>query len=179
MKLRLGLLVLLLATSFVGTGCSLFAVASDDAIDEDPQASAGALITDSSVVIDDFYFSEAVCAEFVQSADSNGSDGGFANEPKPDSGTGIALIVTSIACWKAQVIVFDSNEVAIDSFAQTFGIFGQRDGDKERGHVGYLTWKPSERNLNPAAGNYLWRIRFDFGLNRKLPLRAWVPWPTR
>lgn len=164
-------LIFVLSFALLGTGCSLFELEDKEQNTNPDENSAGALITDSSVVIDEFHFSEALCAEFMPD--------NFANPPKPDSGEGISLIVTAIACWRAEVVVYDEQDVPVDSFSQIFGIFGQRDGDKERGHVGYLNWKPAERGLNPASGIYLWRIRFDFGSNQRLPLRAWVPWPTR
>jgi hypothetical protein len=170
MKHRIGFRAVACAAGFWLAGCSLFAVSGDgDGEVEDPYANAGALITDSAVVIDDFHFSEAACAELVP--------GGFANMPKPDSGQGIALLVNSIACWKADVKVVDSNNAVVDSFTQAFGIFGQRDGEKERGHVGYLVWKPGNHGVTVWPGTYLFRIRFDFGAGRKLALRALVPWP--
>lgn len=173
-KQQLGLAHLrVLKTALTGAvlslcGCGLF----DEA--EVPESAStqdnyGALITDTQVVIDDFHFSEAACAELIPE--------GFANRPAPTQLPAPMLIVNSTACYRADVTVLDEAQAPVDSFSQVFGIWGQRNGDKERGHIGYLVWDPPDSLSHVTPHTYSWRIRMDFGEGRKLKFRALVDWP--
>jgi hypothetical protein len=152
-------------------GCKLFSVSdSDDDDYKDFPKWNGRVITDSIAVIDDFHFSEAACAELIPED--------FANRPLPDTGRVPKLIVNSIACYKAKVVIENDTGAVVDSFAQVFGIWGQKDGEKEKGHLGYLIWEPSDSLSALPRQTYSWHITLDFGKSQTLKLVALVDWPV-
>jgi hypothetical protein len=126
------------------------------------------LVTDTSVTLDAYAFYSAACDEVIPE--------GSGNAARPEPGQGIALTVVATSCWQASVQVTNSNGVVVDSFSQTFGIWNRKDGDKERGEVGYLVWTGHQGDSVAPHGTYVWHIRFDFGQSRILPLRALIDW---
>lgn len=125
----------------------------------------GQLLVDSAVVIDRFHFSRAACDELMA--------GGPADAGSLPAGSVTRLAVTAIACWSATVKVEDSTGKAVVAFTRRFDIPGRKDGDKERGELGYLAWdgKDAAGNAVPP-GAYLWRIDFFFGSERSIRFRA-------
>ncbi len=129
----------------------------------------GPMISDPSLVIDAFPFRSEACEELLPED--------WANMPVPEAGEASDFVVIATACWKATVIVQDNHHVAIDTVEQPFGIFNRQDGEKDRGYVGHLLWDGLVNNQAVSPGEYVWLIRFDFGLGRKYLARALRPWP--
>lgn len=149
-------------------GCEFFATQAPP----EPYAEErkyGPLITDPSLVIDDFPFRSEACEELLPE--------NWANIPAPEAGSASDFVVIATACWKATVIVIDTQHAVIDSFAQPFGITDRQDGEKDRGSVGHLVWDGQVDGKPVPAGEYIWLIRFDFGLGKKYLARALRPWP--
>jgi hypothetical protein len=165
MPMRLPFLLLFLLLS----SCRLFNVSNTDGHDTEYPIREGQLITDSIVVIDDFPFSEEACAELVPE--------NFANRSLPSGGRVPKLIVNSTACYSAKVLVMNDTGAPVDSFYQVFGIWGQKNGDKERGHLGYLIWSSSDSIFSLPRQTYTWKITFDYGRSQSLKLVALVDWP--
>jgi hypothetical protein len=153
-----------------GAGCasalclcsSLLACGPGSPADPDSQ---GFLTVDSNLVIDGLPFSSARCDE-VAPAGSPNSDTLF-------PGDSLRVRVTSTACYAVRIAILDSAGREVRGLDRRFRIHGRRDGEKDRGAVGYLGWDGrDERALPLPRGRYLWRLEFDFGGGRRQRFRA-------
>lgn len=129
-----------------------------------PADGEGPMALDTEIVIDDFAFSSAACAEVAPSG----------SEPADTAGPPVArLVVTSTACYAVTAGIEDSLGAPVRTLRARFAIANRRDGDKDRGAVGYLAWDGRDAGGTPAPpGEYLWRLAFDFGSGRALRWRA-------
>jgi hypothetical protein len=147
----------LIALALAGAGCG-----------EDPDPAPpdeGKLLVDSFEVIDKFRFSRAACDEVLPDTFVN------ADTLPPDATT--RLVITSTACYAVGIRIEDSLGAPVRALQYFFDIPGRKDGDKERGEIGYLPWDgrdASGRAVPPGA--YLWRLEFRFGGGRSARFRA-------
>ncbi len=117
------------------------------------------LIVDSLVVLDTYGYEEAVCAELI-------ADGYTANS-RPSTPWYLQVVAT--ACWKANVAVVDAAGDTLSAWSAAFGIFDRREGEKERGRQGWITWDGLDRQgVEAPSGRYLMEVDFDFGHSRGL-----------
>ncbi len=125
----------------------------------------GIPILDSSWVIDAYPFDSAACAEVLPAA--------YSNSDSIPAGTLASVSVNSPACWHAHVRVLDSTLRLVRTFDRYFNIVGRKNGDKNRGVYGYVTWdgKNDSGNAVPLT-RYTWLMVFDFGKGNLEKVRA-------
>ncbi|GEM_PF-2488528 len=144
-------------------------VAGLDACKEDAATSPivpddGLLVVDSSYVVD-FPYASAACSEVLPA--------GFVNSDSIPYGTVASVSVVSPACYHVQVRVQAADSQFIRTFDRYFAIYGRRDGDKNRGVEGFITWDgKDDSGRTVPRSRYLWRMQFDFGAGIIRKVRA-------
>lgn len=131
----------------------------------DPPENEGYLTVDSSLIIDRFPFLSAACAEVLPA--------GFANADSIPKDAVTRVYVVSTACYAVSIRIEDSLGQPIRSLEYHFNLPGRIDGDKDRGAEGYLPWDGrNDAGVKAGPGAYLWRMVFNFGMEREVRFRA-------
>lgn len=122
-------------------------------------AEAGIWILDSAYTLDEFPYQAAACAEVFP-------EGSYSSESiLADAAAHLRLIAT--ACYHARVRVVNADSDTVRTLETRFGIFNRSESEKNRGVVGFLAWDgKDDQGRTAPAGEYLWRMEFDFGLGR-------------
>jgi hypothetical protein len=128
---------------------------SGSSIDPVPDKEDGIYFADSNIVLDAVNYSDAGCAEVLPPS--------FANADSVPAGSAAVVTVIATACYAARVDIVDSAGAAVRSLDRYFKVYGH-DGDKNRGHPGYLGWDGrDDKGLPAAKAKYRWRIAFNLG----------------
>lgn len=130
-----------------------------------PPENEGYLTVDSSLVIDRYAFLSAACAEVLPV--------GYANADSIPTDAVARVYVVSTACYAVSIRIEDSLGLAVRSLEYHFSPPGRIDGDKERGAEGFLPWDGrNDAGGKVGPGAYLWRMVFNFGMDRAVRFRA-------
>jgi hypothetical protein len=119
----------------------------------------GMWILDTAFTLDDFNYDSAACAEVFP--------GGSVNVDSVPPDAAAYLRVRSTSCYHARVRVVDSDGDTVGTFETRFAIFNRTEGEKNRAMPGFLAWDgKGDGGSALPAGEYLWRMEFDFGAGR-------------
>lgn len=130
-----------------------------------PSGNEGYLTVDSSLVIDRYPFLSAACAEVLPA--------GYVNADSIPKDAVARVYVVSTACYAVSIRIEDSLGRAVRSLEYHFNLPGRIDGDKDRGAEGFLPWDGrNDAGGKAGPGAYLWRMDFNFGMDRRVRFRA-------
>ncbi len=125
----------------------------------------GRLILDSVLVLDQFNFDSAACAEVLPTA--------FINSDTVPPGTLVRILVRSTACYSVHISIEDSAGKVVRQMDRYFKIYNRKNGDKNIAVAGYLPWDGLDDSDQPLPlKRYLWRMNFNFGHENRLKYRA-------
>jgi hypothetical protein len=139
---------------------ALAGCAGDDSVSGPPvYRDDGMWVLDTAFTLDEFNYDSAACAEVFP--------GGSVNVDAVPANAAAYLRVRSTACYHARVRVINADSDTVRTFETRFAIFNRTEGEKNRAMLGFLAWDgKGDGGAALPAGEYLWRMEFDFGAAR-------------